>query len=539
MAGWNVYICLRLRPDVPTVVINLSFWVLPILLLFVASGQPWRSIALGTAATFALQRLHWLKWRYLEQSWTAADVRFFTQAANWSIVWQYPEILMFLVTGVSALALSWLMTPRGSPGGLKTRGGAAVVALALFGSVFASRGLHPFDPFGFSVYGHFASLVYSLSTLDYQPPAVSGSSALFLARAATIDQGHDSATLPSRPTLSRPDIVIWLQESAMDLRQLDLPGAQLPALAMYEPDERTRAHGTLRVHSWGGSTWLSEFALLTGLSHEDFGPSGNGVYYTVTPHLQYSLPKLLKRYGYRSIALSGVPKALYNMEPAQRDLGFDEVLNPLDFPEWGGKSLVDHLISDEELGRYARQVLARSHAQPVLLFVLSMMQHGPYDSGHPIRYGLGGLGLPRAHAARISDYVDRMVATDVSSGQFSAQLLGGLRPMVLAYFGDHQPNLGGALPYVKAHGDPHYLTAYAIKTNFPAATSTSGAAPLDISYLAAVILEHAGLPLDPVFDANRKMRMLCDGQLTDCPDRALTSSYRAHLYRDLKAARLP
>src|SRR5688572_17583142 len=78
MAGWNAYICLRLRPDVPTVVINLAFWLLPILVLLVASGQVWRSLALGTAATFALQRLHWLKWRYLEQTWTAADLRFAT-----------------------------------------------------------------------------------------------------------------------------------------------------------------------------------------------------------------------------------------------------------------------------------------------------------------------------------------------------------------------------------------------------------------------------------------------------------------------------
>ncbi len=58
MAGWNAYICLRLRPDLPTTLINLSFWFVPILLLAALTGQAWRSVALGTAATFALQRLH-------------------------------------------------------------------------------------------------------------------------------------------------------------------------------------------------------------------------------------------------------------------------------------------------------------------------------------------------------------------------------------------------------------------------------------------------------------------------------------------------
>lgn len=538
MAGWNAYICLRLRPDVPTVVINLSFWLLPILMLLAASGRLWRSLALGTAVTFFLQRLHWLKWRYLEQTWTAADLRLALDSANWLVVRQYPEILAFVVAGASLLVLSWLLVPRESRVRWQTRGLAVLMAVALAGTVVQWRHRHVFDPFGFNTYGHFANLVYSASTLTYQPPAIDGSSALFLARAATLPDGHDPTVVSATAAPATPDIVIWLQESAMDLRLFDLPGADLPALPMYEPDASTRAHGPLRVHSWGGSTWLTEFALLTGLSHEDFGASGNGVYYTVTSKLRYSLPTLLKSHGYRAVAISGVPKALYNMEAAQRDLGFDEVLNPLDFPEWGGKSVVQNLVSDAELGRFAQQILARSRDRPVLLFVLSMMQHGPYDSTHPVRYGLDQAELPRPLAARTSDYVDRMVATSIASAAFGAELLGGSRPVVYAYFGDHQPNLGGPVPYVSGVAHPQYLTAYAVKTNFPTPVAVGHARALDISYLAAVILEQAGLPLGPLFDANRRMRLLCDGQLTECLDQALTRSYRAHLYRDLLAARL-
>ncbi len=325
----------------------------------------------------------------------------------------------------------------------------------------------------------------------------------------------------------------------MDLRLLDLPGARLPALAMYTPDADTRAHGRLRVPSWGGSTWLSEFALLTGLSHEDFGPSGNGVYYSVTPHVQYPLPTLLKQHGYRSVALSGSPKAFYNMETGQRDLGFDEVLNPLDFPEWGGKSLATHAISDEELARYALAILSRPREQPLLLFVLSIMQHGPYDAGHPITHGLGRAGLDRSNAARLSDYVARMTATSTANVAFGAQVLSGPRPVVFAYFGDHQPNLGGPVPYLTGVANARYVTSYAIKSNFPVPASATQATPLDISFLGGLILQHAGLPLGPLFGANQAMRRLCDGALTDCPDLTLTNSYRSHLYRDLQAARSP
>ena len=68
MTGWNAYIALRLRPDLPTVVINLAFWWVPTLVVLAASGRLWRSLALGAALTFVLQRLHWLKWRYLEHT---------------------------------------------------------------------------------------------------------------------------------------------------------------------------------------------------------------------------------------------------------------------------------------------------------------------------------------------------------------------------------------------------------------------------------------------------------------------------------------
>lgn len=125
MTGWNAYICLRLRPDLPTVLINLSFWFVPILVVLVVSGRLWCSLALGTAVTFVLQRLHWLKWKYSEHTWT-------------------------------------------------TRAVSALVAAALVGGVFHWQAAHVFDPFGFNTYGHFANLVFSASMLAYQPPVTEG-----------------------------------------------------------------------------------------------------------------------------------------------------------------------------------------------------------------------------------------------------------------------------------------------------------------------------------------------------------------------------
>ena len=528
MAGWNAYISLRLRPDLPTVVINAAFWLVPILVPLVLTGQVWRSITLGTAVTFLLQRLHWLKWKYLEQTWTVSDLRLVVDRGNWILLRQYPEIPGYLFLGLAVLGTTWFLASGLPRLRWKWRGLSALLCALLVTGVVQVRHAHGFDPFGFSTFGHFASLVYSGSTLIYNPPVVDGDSALFVAKARAIPSAN--AITADRPA----DIVIWLQESAMDLALFDVPG--LPSLAMYAPDATTRAEGRLRVHTWGGNTWLSEFALLGGISSHDFGDSSNGVYYTVTPKLRYSLPRLLKQSGYRAVALSGSPKGIYNMESAQRDLGFDEVLNPLDFPSWGGKALADNLISDAQLGEYAMQVLSRPRDHPMLLFVLSIMQHGPYHSSYPVKFGLDRGSLDRGLAARLSDFSDRMVATSDANRAMSAALLARGNPVVFAYFGDHQPNLGGAPPYVGGLTEPHFLTSFAIKSNVSAAISDAVPEVLDVSFLGAMVLQYANVPLDAFFAANHAMRQLCDGRLAECPDRDLTRSYRAHLYGDLRAA---
>ena len=139
MAGWNAYICLRLRPDLPTTIINLAFWLVPMAALVAASGQIWRSLALGTVMTFGLQRLHWLKWRYLEQSWTAADLRFLVDPANWILLRQYPEIFAWTTAGVATVCLAWLLVPLSPPLRWRARGAAGFVGLVLLSGVVAWR----------------------------------------------------------------------------------------------------------------------------------------------------------------------------------------------------------------------------------------------------------------------------------------------------------------------------------------------------------------------------------------------------------------
>ncbi|WP_449422143.1 sulfatase-like hydrolase/transferase [Rhodanobacter lindaniclasticus] len=59
----------------------------------------------------------------------------------------------------------------------------------------------------------------------------------------------------------------------------------------------------LRTHSFGGGTWVSEFASLTGMPQDIFGPGGMYAPYLLAPHVRDTLPQLLRRLGYRTIAI--------------------------------------------------------------------------------------------------------------------------------------------------------------------------------------------------------------------------------------------
>ena len=95
-----------------SLVINLSFWIVPVALLIAATGQPWKSFGLGTALVFVLQRLHWLKWKYTSDTWTAADLMMLMDRANWFVLRLYPFVAGFAAACVAGLALSWLLVPE-------------------------------------------------------------------------------------------------------------------------------------------------------------------------------------------------------------------------------------------------------------------------------------------------------------------------------------------------------------------------------------------------------------------------------------------
>jgi phosphoglycerol transferase MdoB-like AlkP superfamily enzyme len=295
----------------------------------------------------------------------------------------------------------------------------------------------------------------------------------------------------------------------------------------------------LRVHTFGGGTWVSEFAALTGMPHDIFGPGGMYAPFVLAPHVRDALPWLLRRLGYTTIAVYPTVGSFLNGSNAYQDYGFDHLYDAteLHLDEWEE--------SDAQMFAAAERAyaLAKRPGHPLFLMVLTVNQHGPHDDEDrpqlPAPYRNGVVrGLAPAAALNFDTYLSRLHDSDVAMRGLEHAFLDRPQPTILLHFGDHQPSFGGLLrglprtlsPALQPYRDE--LTYYMLKSNYP--VPPLPAYPmLDIAFLPTMVLQAAGLPPDPYFSAATTLRDRCNGRFDDCPVPGLLASYEAWVIEHL------
>jgi phosphoglycerol transferase MdoB-like AlkP superfamily enzyme len=304
------------------------------------------------------------------------------------------------------------------------------------------------------------------------------------------------------------------------------------------------------VHTFGGGTWLAEFALETGVPHDAFGPAGEFAPFSVAPHVQRSFVRSLKAAGYRTVALYPTRGGMMNGRVAYAGYGFDKFLDAaeLGLPEtWGTPDALVH--------EAARRVLARErqYDQPVFLFVETLFNHAEH-----------GIHMERVPAALIAeasgDFAGQDEAWSVAdylwrSRQFEREIvltrqavLGTSRPAVLAWFGDHQPPFANAvtlrgrmrsMPTETGAVPAKYQTWYEVSSNRPGRIRKDVPSALDLVFLPGLLAQAAGVPIDDWLAANLLARNKCAGLLESCRTPGVREAYLSYLWGDLKEFGLP
>lgn len=369
--------------------------------------------------------------------------------------------------------------------------------------------------------------------------------AFHLADAARYDWHDDPAT--GNATLHpKPDIVAVLEESTFDPRMLSVCTLPLCDHRMFHADANTIAHGWLEVHTWGGGTWTTEFAFLTGLSHEVFGPAGIYAPFNLAPRIRYTLAHVLHDDGYRTVAIYPTDGDFLNGRDAYADYGFDAF--------YGGEQVgLGWHSTDADLMRVFQRVFAtektKARGAPVFLFMLTLHQHGPHMT--PLHELPPPYDRP-LFAGRIStekalddwlnlnlgNYLQRLAMSDNAELNLEKQLRSDNRPALLLHFGDHQPSFDGAINVLKKNlpsqiADPTRTTYYMLKGFGLEPLRREDYPVLDISFAGSLLLDTAGLRKDAFFTANSLLRERCHGHYLDCRDTGLLHSWRADVFGQL------
>lgn len=509
-----------------------------------------------------------LKFHYLTTPLLAPDLVYFLNRDLLEVATRYPSIMLALIGGAllipGLLIITWwLDRPRlfaamhsGPRRSLQAVGVLAAAALLLaidspsgpFGVVFEKGMWQAMNDQSYLV--NFFTSFYQTEIKIPQPPAGVDLKMAWTQSAADnppscIPQTCAAGKAP-KIAQDHPDIIAVLEESTFDpslLKMCTLPQCKRK---MFQSDGRTRAHGPLVVHAWGGGTWTSEFALMSGMAHTSFGDAGLYAPYNLAPRISHSLPKVLRAAGYRVIAIYPMSGNFINARNAYKFYGFDAFYDGQDFGlSWES--------SDNDLMQVFDQVYDKEKKaigkQPLFVMMLTLRQHGPhmtplkqlpppYDK--PLFPGtFEPKELDEWLNLNLNNYLYRLVGSDAAITHLEKKILDGDRPALLFHFGDHQPSFDGAIRAVPkvvpaTVADSNYVTYYMLKTNYKPARNYAFPA-LDLSFTGSVILDIAGVKKDAFFQANALLRERCDGAYVDCADKSLLDSYHNYIFQRMGA----
>jgi phosphoglycerol transferase MdoB-like AlkP superfamily enzyme len=539
------------------------------LLIGFLSRRPAFALTVPAIIFGGLQIAGALKFTYLTTPLLAPDLFYFLNKDLLDVATRYPSVMMALVGGAifipGSMIVVWRldrpvlfapMRPR-LRRGLQGLGVVVTAALLLvidspggpFADVF-EKGMWATMNSRNYIVGFFTSF-YQMEVKIPSPSADADTHLLWTQSATDNPPACSGRACASPPQFAspqeHPDIVSILEESTFDPSMLKI--CTLPQFCkrrMFEADGRTRAHGPATMHVWGGGTWTSEFALLTGLNHLSFGEAGLYAPYNLAPRVAYTLPRVLHAAGYRVIAIYPMTGDFINARNAYTSYGFDKFYDGQDFglswesPDSDLVQVFDRIYAEE------KKAIGK---QPLFVMMLTLRQHGPHmdplnKQPPPFDKPLfPGNWKPKELDdwlnLNLGNYLYRLAGSDAAITHIEKTLLDGGRPAILFHFGDHQPSFEGAIRVLdkivpKEVPDANFITYYMLKSNYKPAREYSFPV-FDLSFGGALIMDVAGVRKDEFFQANALMRERCRGIYLDCKDKRLLGAYHNYIFQHLQA----
>jgi hypothetical protein len=317
-----------------------------------------------------------------------------------------------------------------------------------------------------------------------------------------------------------PHIVMVFDESSFDIRAI--PGVKVPSGYGAHFKSSDGKQRSLMVEGAGGPSWYTEYNVLTGLSARSYGRFADFVTRISAGRVERGLPQTLRKCGYKTFTLYPMYGAFLSARHFQTTAG---IQNFLDSADLNAKFLDPDSFY---LNKAADMIAQQRGKDPLFLLVYTAQNHFPWS--FRFRPDLAPEWRDLGNRPDVDEYLRRQHLSAVDYQAFVERLKREFpdESFLIVRFGDHQPYFARSmidpgqddsmLARRIAAADPRFLkTYYAINTlNFTPRDTSSAADALDAPYLPLIVLEAAGVPLDPSFAEQKKILQRCNGLFYRC-----------------------
>ncbi len=323
-------------------------------------------------------------------------------------------------------------------------------------------------------------------------------------------------TLPQTP----PTIITVMNESFADLAQFEELKGSEAELDLYRRVEATSLEsGTVYISHLGGGTCDCEFEFLTGAS---LAFTGNTTYPYETFNLQgvSNLASYLDTLGYETTVMHPNLAENWNRNVVYPTFGFEHYY---DCSAFDAEAPTIHTHTSDATTYDLILDLLEDNQNPQFLFDITMQNHGGYGNGDiPEQYQVDLTNYDTSiddmlNRAELEEYLGCIKASEQALYDFTHELDALDRPVVLCFFGDHQPEFGRT--FMNHHRESSadgelsiddiqmsYNTPYLIWANdayydmYGIERTSSGGQSSCLNYLGTKLLTYALIPRSCYFN---------------------------------------
>ena len=334
-----------------------------------------------------------------------------------------------------------------------------------------------------------------------------------------------------QPQSNAPNIILIHHESMV-------PPSRFLNESLYDASlERLfRSHDgkihNMRVETYGGASWLTEFSVMTGLSTYSFGSMRPFVQSMMAGNVKATLPETLSRCGYHGSVFYPAQRTFGSSEAFYQSIGVAELfdMNDQEAPTLQER---DRFYYDNALSYMSEHF--RISEQRLFTFIITMAGHQPYNS--PYKPEFMGLSGSSDLDPEMDEWLRRVAMVNEDYKYLKEEISKRFpdEPFLFVHYGDHQPIV--TRPYVtfddkksrfKADASA-YTTYFAIEGMNYKPPELPEFNNLNVAYLGLMIMKAAGIPLTDVYKERERLMHLCEGRYHDCPLRDETLDFHRQL----------